>query len=485
MHTVSLKTGPMLWLVPRFTRDQYPPQSTELVMDVDDAVIMTDALNGIVTPSHRIPPEIVAKIIHELLPEKVDYGPLVQKRIEVLLTATSICRYWRHAALDYATLWSVVPIDRKSLGGLFLQRSRNATLLITFEVNTRRCCPAHQAMVLLLPYIQRVKKVQFRAPVPVLNDIFSALNLYGNGAQLVEISLKVDRFPGDEKYRAILDLLLEHAPTLKVLRLDVSKCRSPAHKLRQFSHLSHLELLTTHDINDISPLLTSLPTLTSIKIHASALGTREDDRRPPTRIVPQANLRHIHLQIMCYPPNPVLDSLKVQTGVHLECEILGSLFPSIQSTRCLPLPSESFENTLGIEELRIAIPSYSGSGPNGSFRINGIMGAFLPPIEDFSHLRKLVVEGTIEWRSLEHVVGSAPRLVSVGFINCTVVESRAVTPPPKRLRSPVDTDTFVELIGGKRRVDADGGDHTSSITVNGTLEGERLEEFRSLLGSRG
>jgi len=483
MHTVRLQTGPILWFVPRFTIDRSLPQSADLVMDVDDAVITTDAPNRIVTSSHSIPPEIIAKVIHELLPTNVDYGPLTQKRLEVLLTATSICRYWRYAALDHATLWSVVPIDRKSLGGLFLQRSRDTPLFITFEVNTRRCCPAHQAMVLLLPHMQRVKKVQLRASAPVLDDIFSTLNLYGNGAQLEEISVKVDQFPGDEKYKAILDLLLKHASTLKLLRLDVFKCRSPVHKLRQFSHLSRLELLSTHDINDVSSLLTSLPALTSIKLHATALGTREDVRRPPNRIIPQANLRHIHIQIMCYPPNPVLDTLNIQTGVHLECEILGSLFPSIQSTRCLPLPSEYFENTSGIEELRIAIPLYSGSGPNGSFRINGIMGAFIPPIEDFSHLRKLVVEGTIERRSLEHVVGSAPRLVSVGFTDCTVIGSRATSHPLERLRSLVDADAFVGIIGEDRCAGADGGDPTSSITVNGILKGECLEEFRSLLGS--
>ena len=203
--------------------NHYLLQSTDFVMDVDDTVMATDPPKRTATPSHRIPPEIVAKIIHGLLPAKIDYGPLIQKRLEVLLTATSICRYWRHAAIDHATLWSVVPIDRKSLGELFLQRSRNAPLLITFEVNTRRCCPAHQAMVLLLPHMQRVKKVQFRAPAPVLNDIFSTLNLYGNGAQLEEISIKVDQSPGDEKYKAVLDLLLKHASTLKVLRLEVFK----------------------------------------------------------------------------------------------------------------------------------------------------------------------------------------------------------------------------------------------------------------------
>ena len=447
-------------------------------MDVDDPVVATDPPNGIAAPSHRIPPEIVAKIIHGLFPTKINYAPYMQMRLEVLLTATSICRYWRHAAIDHATLWSVIPIDHESLGGLFLQRSRNAPLLVTFEVIARKwpCSPAHQAMILLLPHMQRVKKVQFRAPAPVLNDIFTTLNLYGNGPQLEEISIKVDQSPGDEKYRALLDLLLKHASTLKVLRLEVFKCRAPAHKLRQFSHLSHLELLSTHDMNDISSLLTSLPTLTSIKIHASALGTREDGPQPPTRIVPHVSLRHIHLQIMCYPPNPVLDTLKVHAGVYLECEILGSLFPSIQSTRCLPLPSEFFENTLGIEDLRIAIPSYSGSGPNGSFRINGIMGAFIPPIEDFSHLRKLVVEGAIERRSLEHVLASAPRLSSVIFIDCTVVESRTTSP----LCILADADVYAGVIRKVPRTGTDGGDHANS-TMNGTLEGERLVEFRSFL----
>jgi len=455
--------------------DHGAPQVTDLVMDVDDATEITSGLKKPVIPSHRIPPEIIVKIIQGLLPEKVDYGPPVKKRLNVLLIATSICRYWRYAALDHATLWSIVPIDRRSLGGLFLQRSRNASLSIIFEVNTRRCCPAHQAMVLLLPHMQRVKKVQFRAPAPVLNEIFTTLNSYIRGAQLEEISVRVDEFPGDKNCRATLDLLLGHASTLKVLRLDIFKCRFPVHKLRQFSHLSHLELLSTHDVREVSPLLTSLPALTSIKVRVCASGRYEDNHR----IVPQANLQCIHLQIACDTPIRVLDTLKIPAGVHLECEMMAIPFRNTsESTRFLPFSSQFFENTSHIEELRISLPSCSGSGPSGSFSIDWVIAdGFQPPIEDFSYLRTLTVDGTIEQQSLKDVVRLAPRLVSVVFVDCAVIKSRPIDHPLKMLSGTVGTDAFVKAINEERRA----GRVDPDAVVNGTLEGERLEEFRSLL----
>lgn len=459
-------------------------QWADLIMDVDDAAVTTNASNTTVTPSHRIPSEIIVKIIHGLLPAKIDSVHPIQERLNALLTATSICRYWRYAALDHATLWSVVPIDRKTLGVLFLQRSRDAPLLIAFEVNTRKCCPAHQAMVSLLPHMQRVKKFQVRAPIPVLNEVLSTLNRFGRGGQLEEMNVRVDECPSDVERKATVDLLLEHASTLKVLRLDVFKCRFPAHQLQQFPHLSHLELLSSHDIHDVSSLLTSFPTLTSIKVRVKApLGRHESGRRHRDRIVPQPNLRHIHLQIECDPPNRVVDALKIQTGVHLECELVAPPFLRIdEPTRFLPLSSELFENTSNIEEMRISISSYSGSGPNGSFCINGvIIGRFQPPIEDFSHLRKLVVDGALEQRSLEDVVGSAPRLVSVVFINCVVIKTQGTDLDfsSKVQHSSVDAAGFVKVIGDARRVGADACNY-GDIMVNGTLEGKLLEEFRSL-----
>ena len=117
------------------------------------------------------------------------------------------------------------------------------------------------------------------------------------------------------------------------------------------------------------------------------------------------------------------------------------------------------------------------------------MGGFQPPIDDFSHLRKLVVGGTVEQRFLEDVVGLAPQLVSMGFVDCTVIKSLASIPPRKGLRSPVNVDTFVKVISEERFAGAgagagEGAGDGSSTVVNGTLEGERLEEFRYLFGSR-
>ena len=456
-------------------------------MGVGDTAITTDAPNDIVPPSQRIPPEIIFKIIHTLLPTRIDYGPWVQKRLDVLLKVTSICRYWRYAALDHATLWSIVPIDRRSLGEVFLQRSRNIPLLVTFEVNTRRCSPAHQAMASLLPHIGRVKKIQFLAPAPVLNQIFSSFNLDTSGAQLEEIKIRVDGSPNDEKSKVALNLLLKNASTLKVLQLGVFNCRFPVRKLRRFSHLTQLELLSTQDFREVSPLLTSIPTLTSIRVRVSGSEKHGDN----CRVTPQANLLNIHLQISDYSPDLVLKVLKIPTGVHLECEMLAYI-NTLEANRFLPLPSETFENISQIEELRISPPafhlrsttSYSGSGPTGSFCIRGVFeNGYHPPIDDFSHLRKLVVDGPIDLRPLEDVVTSAPRLASVTLVDCVVIRSPVFNRRLETPLIPVGADYLVKVIREEWRMIMNSRS-SDCVLVNGTLEGKLLEEFMSLLENR-
>ena len=442
-------------------------------MDVDNSATTADVSNEIVVPSHRVPPEIVIEIIHELLPTKIDYNPQMQKRLDVLLTATSICRYWRHAAIDHPILWSVVPMDRRNLGELFLQRSRNVPLSVTFQAKTRKCCPAHQAMVSLLPHIQRVEKVLFRAPGVVLNEVFSILNRFTHGGQLKEIYVDAGERCGFD-----LDLLLEHASTLKVLRAGVLEFR-PDHKLRRLSHLTHLELLTTHGIHEVLSLLISLPDLTSAKVRVDARMRGADN---PRTLLP-ANLRHIHLRIVYDAVNRVLGVIKIAAGVHLKCEILMAPLSARfgHQARCFTLAPKFFENTSHIEELRISRSLCSGFGPSGSFCVEWItMGVFQLPIEDFSLLRKLVVDGAVDRRTLEVVVRSAPRLISVVFINCAIIKSRAVGFILGTLPSTVDVDAFVKTISEGRGAGTNAG-VPNTIVVNGTLEGERLGEFRFLL----
>ena len=451
------------------------------------AMDIIDPRGDDVPPLERIPPEIIVKIIHALLPTQIDYGPWIQKRLDVLLRVTSICRYWRYAIIDHATLWSIVPIDRRSLGEVFLQRSRNAPLSITFEVDTRRCCPAHQAMVSLLPHIRRVNKVQFRASAPVLNQIISGLKLYTFGPQLEEIKVRVDGPPNDEKSRVALDLILENASTLKVLQLDVFNCRFPVKKLRQFSHLTQLELLSAYDFREVSPLLTSLPTLTSIKVQVSGSKPHEDNRRT----IPQTNLRNIHLQISDHSPNLVLNALKLPIGVHFECE-MSAYINKIETNRFLPLTSQVFKNISQIEELRISPPAfhfmsrttYSGSGPTGSFLVKGVFeNGYCPPIDDFSFLRKLVVEGSIGLRSLGDLVASAPQLVSVTLVECVIVRSPIVNRRFGMILLPVGADALVKAIDEEWRVGA-GVRGSGCVMVNGTLEGKLLKKFVSLLENR-
>ena len=288
----------------------------------------------------------------------------------------------------------------------------------------------------------------------------------------------MDRFPGDERCRFNLDLLLEHASALKVLRTDVSGSRLD-HKLRQFSHLTHLELLTTHNIRNVLSLLIPLPALTSTKVCINARIRGGDNHR----ILLPVNLRHIHLRISCGAVNRVFDAMKIPAGVHLKCEILMAPHGAWVGgqARWFTLAPEFFENASHTEGLRISLPLCSGSGPNGSFCVEWITdGEFHLPIKDFSLLRKLVVDDTVDQRSLEHVVTSAPRLVSVVFINCVVIKPRTVDRTVNTPPSPVDADVFVKTINKGCGAGTNVGP-SGAIVVNDTLEGERLGEFRYLL----
>lgn len=110
----------------------------------------------------------------------------------------------------------------------------------------------------------------------------------------------------------ILNRLLKHAPTLKVLELEAFGFPFPVQQLHQFPHLSNLELATLHELRAVSYLLPSYY------------------RQLPDRIVPRPNIRHIHLQVGCYPLKVVLDTLKIQAGVQLRCDV-------VVCRHCLPV----------------------------------------------------------------------------------------------------------------------------------------------------
>ena len=454
------------------------------MMDIDDAVAPTNASTEVVPPSYRIPPEIIAKIIRRIIPPKIRHGHIMQERIRALHIATSICQYWRYAVLDHATLWSIVPIHRKALGKLYLERTGNAPLSIVFCADAQGACSAHQATVSLLPHMQRIKNVQFFASSQAINAIFSSLEQYGT--PLEGIGLEIKPAPTSEAWMAVYDHLLKYASTLKALQLDAYEHRFTTDQFKQFPHLSRLEISGIHDLCDASQLLTSFPTLASIKFGLEAIAGHEEYHQLPDRIVPHPNLRHIHLQAGCYPIKTVLESLKLQSGVHLECEIVRCRhWRAAEQERFLPLPLKFLENTSNIEELDIhgSIQfKCRGSGPSGSFHIQGFYtGKLHRPVEDLSHLRRLTVVDVIEQGLLEDIVIAAPRLTSLIFNNCFVSKSwaidRAVEAQPS-LDGAVDAGTFVATIGEERRT---GVKNLKSVAVNGALEGKGLREFRTLI----
>ena len=315
--------------------------------------------------AYRIPPEIVVKIIRELLPENICDPPRIQDRISALLGATSICRYWRCAVLDDASLWSVVPAHLKNLGPLFLQRCPDA----------RRSCSAHQATVSLLPYTQRIKRAELFASTQASDVVFSALDRYGT----------------------CLD--------------EIGMFSFPSRQLQRFPYLSHLELWGAHDLPAVSYLLTSFPTLVSTIVNVESSWGHSDHLQLPDRIAPHPSLRRVHLQVGCYPLKVVLDSLKIQVGVHLQCDAAGCRHGRLteKDVAFLPLPLEFFKNASEIEALTtngLRRFKCSGSGASGSFCIEASsLMLDRQPLEGFLSLRNLVVADTIYQHILERYRG--------------------------------------------------------------------------------
>jgi hypothetical protein len=431
-------------------------------------------------PAYWIPPEIIAMIIRELLPKNI-YS--VEGRIDALRSATSICRYWRYAALNDASLWSVIPAFKGYLRRQFLQRSRNMPLSVVFHSDAFKPCPAQKMTVSLLPHAQRIKNAMLAVPIRDLNMIFSALERHGT--RLDDILIHLRSPPTDEEWTTIFGHLSKHAPTLKFLKLKAEES-IPSHQLQRFPCLSHLKLRNnTCDLQALSYLLTSFPTLVSIKLYVQP-SVGGPYHPLSDRIVPHPNLRSLHLDVRHYPLKVVLDSLKIRAGVHLQCNIVMNLYEaSREPASYLPLPLKFFENTSNVETLTIGgfrEFKCSGSGPSGSFCIKATPFVLnKPPLEDFLSLRKLVVTRDIDQELLEGIVVSAPRLTWLTFDECAVCRSwkfdSAIKKLP-RIGGHVGVVQFLRAMWTER---AKGAKLFNSITVSGTLEGDHLNTYRSIV----
>lgn len=124
----------------------------------------------------------------------------------------------------------------------------------------------------------------------------------------------------------------------------------------------------------------------------------------------------------------------------------------------------------------------SGSGPSGSIYFKGHGFRDNPRlVEDFSHLRTLLVSQSINQEILEGIVASAPRLTSLTFNGCTVskswkVESRVMELPS--VGRPVNTNEFVTAIGEERSGQTK---LFRSIFVDGALEGDYLNAYKPIV----
>ena len=157
----------------------HSPQVRELYEVLKTATWRVANLLNESTPAHRLPPEILTRILYLT----VDHGS--EEHAGQVIPLTHVCRYWRSLLLSYPRMWSTLCMKpgNPSIVSEWLARSQNVPLIVIAEFtdiyehppcryldttvaaiiakpNDPRVCPRHQAALSLdqvLPHRSRIQ----------------------------------------------------------------------------------------------------------------------------------------------------------------------------------------------------------------------------------------------------------------------------------------------------------------------------------------
>ncbi|KAF8578442.1 hypothetical protein K439DRAFT_1621313 [Ramaria rubella] len=184
---------------------------------------------------------------------------------------SSICKRWRHLALDASWLWGFIGFGDQepyTLTRVFIERSRSSPLIIEIDLSDRKfdyeddeywidAEPMVKRLALLTPHIHRWKS--FYCCTDNWDPMFGALNALGNLSapilKRIELRQSFDNFVTSEIPPQLM-LLANGAPALEGLVLD--KVPIDWHHF-PFSNLIELELLRL--TSEVSPTLRDFSTI--------------------------------------------------------------------------------------------------------------------------------------------------------------------------------------------------------------------------------
>ena len=364
-------------------------------------------------PISLLPPEILARVFHLLVPEEPPLSRQFRFREQKLgwIRVTHVCRNWRRVALDDLTLWAKIwgtPTNTKCISEM-LARAKNAPLDIKLNAVAQ---PSQNVLLMISPHFSHTRQLRFRNLVTphsdAIREIFSleapALEHFelkatesspitlpdlggdmpfkGRAPRLRTFSLsglvipwaliprgqltrlkmachKEDvHSPGD--LNQLIDLLVS-CPSLEILNLEACL---PS-QLTEFPHgrtiyLPHLSRLRLHgSASRVANMLKmlNLPSSTTLRFHIFSNSSLERDSEDLLLPVISAHFRS---------PAPIeFKSLTVSVKhfVTHSCIITASSFPSTLRNR----PLQSFKGDIvGNPELVLSfnVPSSPGSSAN-------------------------------------------------------------------------------------------------------------------------
>ncbi|KAF8643003.1 hypothetical protein AX16_009248 [Volvariella volvacea WC 439] len=258
-------------------------------------------------PSHRIPPEIISCItalLNDLQDVKRDGNLVIQGSYVQRVHFTSICHYWRAAAINDALLWTCINFNYPELVPTVIQRSKNLPLSVHFSTN-------HKSRI-DLPELRRaiaaVKKELYRIHYMHLSPHYRVRELLR------------DLFVDTQTPR----------PPLRKLTLDyVSFYNTEDFRLLPCSTLTHLSLsdYKRYALIDLIDTLHSLPRLKYLKL-VRTLPYLNDASTPPT----QADLLRVPFPA---PPILVLEDL-METAYCFLSQVTFTRRPLMFGLTCRP-----------------------------------------------------------------------------------------------------------------------------------------------------
>ncbi|KAG0709296.1 hypothetical protein DFH29DRAFT_224156 [Suillus ampliporus] len=162
-----------------------------------------------------LPPEILATVFRHYVEEQ-DFASHTSNSAPACMTVTHVCGQWRQVALECPTLWTFISSASARWIGIMLERSKNAALVVTYNVpvSPRDCLEQ------ILSQLPRIKDLRLYLSVSNVDRIVDLLS--SQPAPLLQIFKFSVMALGLVTLRDISNTIFQgHAPQLQSVELGM------------------------------------------------------------------------------------------------------------------------------------------------------------------------------------------------------------------------------------------------------------------------